>query len=187
MSTALVSSATNAPTINLTAFYNSAKIVITAGGTATTVTALSITGQLLTAVGQSVQFVSGGTPVVVHPSIAAEFVPSTAAASALAEWTVMAASGGGFEVQGWPTLSGTVENLFPTQVARKVTDPVDIILGKTYSGSGPDYLIRTISTTVDMGAAHWTTTYGLQRYTPDVTLLVLDTGHLDGGDASLGL
>jgi hypothetical protein len=170
--------------VTLTPFYQSAKIQFDGSGVGGTISDFTISGRPLTAMTRSVQYVSGLTPVVVAPVITAEFVPSTAAAAALAQWIFYASNGSGV---GYPHLSGTVENMFPTQIARKVTDPVDIILGRV-DASSREYLIRSVATTVDMGAANWTTTYGLQRYTQDVTLLILDTGHLDSGsDATLGL
>jgi hypothetical protein len=181
MSMAVVYTATNAPTVDLTAFSESGKVVITAGGTATTVSALSVTGRLLTATSQSVTYVSGFTPVVALPAIQADFVPSTAAAQALAEWAYRAASGGG------PILPATVDNLFPTIVARQVTDHVSVVLGRVDAVTN-EYLIRSIATTVDMVGSHWLTTFGLQRYTPSEIgdAFVLGTSVLGGADL-LGL
>jgi hypothetical protein len=166
-----------------TPFSRSAKIEISTA-TDATIDVLFITGKPARRLSDvSVQAVD--TSVVAEAfaggDISSEFITSEAMAKGLADWWVYRYKGG----VSRPDV--TYVNKFPTQLARDITDRVSLnfaLLGI----SAKQFLIRSLTTRIDLEAKWWETTYNLES-TPSALNLFTIGGTADqgiGGTAVLG-
>jgi hypothetical protein len=114
--------------------------------------------------------------------ISADFVQSPAIAYGLADWHVNHLGSSPL-----PRLDLEVTNLFPTQVVRRLCDLISVSI-PLVNPAPYSVLIRSIETTVDLGARQWKTTYGLEPSGIPIagTAFVLNTTQLNSGSQLLG-
>jgi hypothetical protein len=166
-----------------TPFSRSAKIEInTAGGA--TIDTLFITGRPARRISE-VSVIKEDLSVVAEryagPDIASDFIANTAMAEGLAAWWVYRYKGGAAR----PDIM--LENRFPTQVQRDITDRLSITFG-LLGISAKQFLIRSFTTEVTMSALDWTTTYSLESTPTALDLFTVDgtAGQGLGGTGILG-
>lgn len=170
----LVSTATNAPTITLTAFSRSAKIVITTGGTASTVSALYITGQAAPVASEGSEQSTTGAADKAGPDVSSEYIEKRATAKGLADYVIQRYG----SEKPRPTLGRT--NAGASQVTRDIGDVVTVNYGRL-SVSGKRLQIRALTTTVQTSALVWLTDYQQEVAMADTELFTV------GGSASEGV
>lgn len=159
-----------------TPFSRSAKIVIeTVSGA--TVDTLFITGRPAPRLSETSVIVEDFS-VIAEPfagdDISSDFINSPAMATGLADWWVYRYKGGATR----PDI--TLINRFPSQLQRDITDRLSItfpLLGVT----AKQFLIRSLTTSVELESKLWTTTYDLESTPTALDLFTI------GGTAAQGI
>jgi hypothetical protein len=167
----IVYSATNAPTVTLTPYSRSAKITITAGGTAAYFTDLSITGEAAAVYGEGFEQTGTGSK---RAELSSDFIEKRATAKGLADYIIARY---GTEK---PRPSLTITNRMPSQVTRDVSDTVSVNFG-LLSIVANRYQIRSLATVVTQSALQWDTTWSLEEALGDTELFTI------GGSAAEGV
>jgi hypothetical protein len=167
--------ATGSPSVVMTAFNHSAKIVITAGGSDALVTELSVFGTVQTAVPASATYTTTSTlGTFVGNTVSADFISSTPIAGSLAQRLVERYPG------TIPRTSPTVTNIFPTAVARSLGDSISVNVRRVQAAAITG-IVNRIDYHVSTAAAQWDTTFGIEPRSTVVTgLFILDTSALNG-------
>ena len=175
--------ATNAPTVTFTFFEKAAKVVITAGASASTVTAITITGQPVTSpAASSVERKDATSQTTYGPrkgsDISSDLLSTAAQADGLASWFVYRYK----DPKAKPTLD--VSNVFPTLVSRDITDRIALTISRL-SLSSAHYLIRAFRVSVVPGT-DWTGSYELEA-APKVVVWFTLGGTADEGIGGTGI
>lgn len=180
--------ATNSPTITFTAAGRSAKIVITAGGSDSAVTAVSLNGFRCIAEtnvesAQAQDATSAAAPPTgygerVGGSINSRWLPSVSLAQGLADSIVQRYK----DPKARPPL--TLINVFPTQLRREVADRIALTSSRL-SFTAKEFLIRSFVTTVTPGTL-WETVYQLEE-APTVQTWFTVGGTADEGVGGTGI
>lgn len=194
--------ATGAPTVTVDAYARTARITITAGATAATVSAMALFGFPLEDFAYTVQVVSEELDAASQttyglrsyrlrrppsdPStrqtagamytgtISAELVGSVAAAAGLGSWLVYRYR----DVRARPPV--TMVNRLPSQLVRDVGDRVAVTSAQL-STAAAEFWIRGLETTIESHGATWRTSYDLEAAPPLVDIVTV------GGTAAQGV
>lgn len=166
-------------TVTFTPFSRSAMIEI-AVASPTVVSTLFITGKparRLADQSVQVQDLSSNPDVYSGSDITSDFIASLPQAEGIGAWWVYRYKDGVFR----PDV--TFVNNFDALAVLNVADRVSLtfpLLGV----SSKQFLIRSITTSVDMGALEWTVTYGLESTPTALSLVTLDAGASKGLDSA---
>lgn len=169
-SQAAVYTSTNTPTVTLTAFSRSAKISFTAGVSASTVSALSVTGRGLTMMSAGSERATTGAADRRGTDIDTELVDTRAVAKGLADWVILRY---GAE-KPRPALTLTNDT-----ITTDVGDTIELTFG-LLTITAKRYIVRSLSTTVDTNARVWRTTYDLEAGLADTLLFTIDGTAAEG-------
>jgi hypothetical protein len=179
----LVSDGTGFSSIDFTPFSRSAKIVINTATTAE-ITTLHITGRPARRLSDESVVVEDLSVIpdrYAGSDITSEFIGSLAMAQGLASWWV-------FRYKGGVTRPDvTYVNRFPTLLSRNIGDRVALNFA-TLGVSAKEFLIRSITLTIDQQGKEWTGTYSLESIPTALNLFTIG-GTADqgiGGTAILG-
>lgn len=174
--------ATNTPTVTLTSFYETGKITVTAGVSATEVTDLGVYGRLATPVESSASS-EDTTSQAAPPTgygyrrgqpVSSPWLASFAYAQGLADYTVWRYK----DPKVRPDV--TRANVFPSVLQRLPGDVVTLTSGRA-SLTTKRLLIRTVDLAVDAASGLWVATYETEELPAVATLFTV------GGSAGEGV
>lgn len=182
-SQAVASTATNTPTVTLTPFSDSAKIVITAGGSASIVTALSITGRAAAAAKTRsvlVEDTASQAPdqygIRQGRFIDSAFIATQADAQGLGGWIVYRYK----SAKPRPTL--TLVNRFTPDASHQLVVHIGrraLVVFPRLSIS-TDVRLRALTHTCELGATQWTSTVDVEEAPVALDIWQLGLSLLDG-------
>jgi hypothetical protein len=184
MDQAVAYTAAGSPTVVLTPFVTSAKIAITGGPTGSTISALSVVGRVAEQMAAHSHLRFDQTSIDTHgelrgSEISSDYFAQHATAEGLGSWVIYRYK----DPKPRPDL--TVENRFPSQVQRDITDRIALTFPRS-SLSGKEYLIRSFRTDVMLNARSWRTTYQLES-APTTAVWFTIGGSADQGIGGSGV
>lgn len=174
------------PTVTMTPFARTAKLVIAAGGSNANLQNLKIRGRVARSVELDAGIASDATSQSTYGllrggDISSDYIASEAWSDSLAAWYVYRYK----DPRARPPV--VFENRFPTQLQRQVGERVTLTAAE-HSLSGVEMLIASFQTEIRESGGTWRTTYQLEEMPAAVSLFTVggSAGQGVGGSAILG-